>query len=153
MENIEEKIDETIERELTYKEEYDKVLNNYFDIDNKNKTALININFDSMDDLFDYSIGSKDKHLLNQTAIDKIIESIKLIPPKYNVDLNINVKDLKETNIEILKQELIVNFSFYKLYHFRNNKKTRLFALSLLISGIIFLLLNIIFFSDRKSVV
>lgn len=149
MENLEEKIDETIEQELTYKEEYNKVLNNYFDIDNKNKSVLININFDSIDDLLDYSIGNKNKYLLNQTAIDKIIEVIKLIPPKYKLDLNINIKDLKETNIETLKQDLITNYAFYKLYHFRNNKKTRFFALSLLISGIIFLLLNIIFFSSE----
>lgn len=149
METMEEKIDETIEQELTYKEEYDKALNNYFDIDNKNKSVLININFDSIDDLFDYSIGNKDKRLLNQSAIDKILEAIKLIPPKYNLDLNINVKDLKETNIETLKQDLITNFSFYKLYHFRKNKKTKFFALSLLISGVFFLLLNIIFFSSE----
>ncbi len=73
----------------------------YFDIDEENKEATLNLKYERPNDIFDSHFGSK-KPILSDDFLNEIYYALNVLPSRYYVNLEIEFKTLDNYTEEML---------------------------------------------------
>ena len=114
------------------------VLNKYFTLNGKN--AVIDLYFDNFEELIDKNIGNDNTEMLNSTLFDKINAIFALIPRKYEITVNLHIKDLGNYKLEETKQVIIDNIVLKIQALSVEQRRKNITGLSLLVGGCAMLL-------------
>lgn len=109
------------------------ILNRYFTIDGN--TATVDLYYDTFEELIDQNIGNDSVEKLNGVLFEKLNEIFSLIPRKYDIYVNLHIKDLGNYNLaeteKIIKQNIALTvYSFYL-----HRRRKLITGLSLLAGG------------------
>ena len=122
------------------KELSENILNKYVSIsDNR---ATVDLYFDTFEELIDQNIGDNTVEKLNNTLIEKINDIFSIIPTKYEVFVNLHIKDFGEYTQEEAERIIKENISLIVYRHILERRRKTLTALSLLGGGIIMLIVS-----------
>lgn len=117
-----------------------EVLNKYFSIEGN--VATVDLYFDAFAELIDQNVGNDNVEMLNNVLVDKIDDIFKLIPKKYNIVVNIHVKNFGEYSQKEAEKIIRENVDL-KIYALKlERRRKNLTGLSLLGIGAILLLVS-----------
>ncbi len=123
------------------------VLNKYFAIDGK--TATIDLYFDTFAELIDQNVGNNNVEMLNGTLFGKIDEIFAIIPKKYDIEINLHIKDFGEYTAEETEKIIKENVDLKVLAFMLERRRKNITGLSLLGIGAAMLLVS--YFLSRLS--
>ncbi len=146
---IDSNIEQIIEENFTFPIEYNKMLKNYFQFDEDKKCVYVDLKFNSVDDLFDTSVGNFSSLMVNKDAVDTMDNILKMIPKRYCVEFIIKIKDTKNYPLDFIKKNFMTSMGLLNFMKYRDNHKKEIASISLLSFGILLLLLNVIFFGSN----
>lgn len=116
----------------------EEILAHYFTVNGKK--IKVRLNFDTFAELVDQSLGDDSVEKLNPTLFEKLSETFALIPRKYEIEVDVCIRDFGDYTIaeaeKIVKNN--VTLMIYALALERRRK--RITGLSLLGGGIVLLL-------------
>ena len=120
-----------------------KLLNQYYDVDEENKTVTIPLKYEKASDIIDLNVEAKNNYPISDPVMVSIVEKISTIPPGYKVKLNLIINDYEDYDKEILLQSLndFLEFNHYSII--REKKFFFIQAIILLAIGISILVFNV----------
>lgn len=124
-----------------------ETLSKYFTI--VDKTATVRLNFDTFSELIDQNWGDDSVERLNGTLSEKLSEAFHLIPRKYEIKVDIYIRDYGDYTPE--EAERIIKDNIRLFIHallLERNRKRRM-GWSLLGGGVVLLLFS--YFLDKTS--
>lgn len=93
--------------------EYEKIEEEFFDIDENQKKATINLRFNAPSDIFDINYISK-KPVLSDDFLDWIKSAFDIIPAKYKINLDVSFSDMQGYSAEelndIFKKNMMLEY-------------------------------------------
>lgn len=114
------------------------VLSKYFTLDGND--AVIDLHFDTFEELIDTNIGNDNTEMLNSTLFDKLNIIFALIPKKYAITVNLHIKNLGNYKPEETQQIITDNFALKIHALALERRRKNITALSLLLGGCAMLL-------------
>lgn len=127
----------------------DYLLEKYFNIDQINKIAYLNLHYDKASDILNLT-SSKDNYLINDDVINSINNLIKMIPSKFKVEINLTIDDYMDYEKEDILKSFndSIEMNYYQreqLAKYRNLKVGFLVAIGvLLLSAMVYFKSNYI---------
>lgn len=116
----------------------EEVLAHYFTVEDKK--VIVRLNFDTFSELVDQSLGDDSVEKLNSTLFDKLAEIFALIPRKYEIDVNVYIRDFGAYTLEeaekIVKNNITLLIYSLALEH----RRKYITGLTLLGGGVLLLL-------------
>ena len=93
--------------------EYEKIEEEFFDIDENQKKATIKLRFNAPSDIFDVNYLSK-KPVLSDDFLDWIKSAFDIIPAKYKINLDVSFTDMQGYSAEelndIFKKNMMLEY-------------------------------------------
>lgn len=119
---------------------HDYLLSKYFNIDKAKKIAYINLYYNLASDILDLSISTND-YIIKDEIINDINDLIKMIPNKYKINININIKDYETYDKDKLLESFndTIEMNYYqrdKLVKYRNLKVGFLVVIGILLLSV-----------------
>lgn len=114
------------------------VLSKYFTLNGKD--AQIDLYFDTFEELIDKNFGNGNTEMLNSTLFDKLNAVFALIPRKYEITVNLHIKDFGSYEPEKTKQIIKDNFALKIHALALEQRRKNITGLSLLFGGCAMLL-------------
>ena len=128
----------TIKHKIT--EISESIMSKYFSVNGK--TATVDLYFDTFAELVDQNVGNNNVEMLNSTLFDKIDEIFALIPRKYEILLNLHIKDFGDYTQEETERIIRENIAL-KIYAFAlERRRKNITGISLLCGGCAMLLIS-----------
>lgn len=116
------------------------ILNKYFSIDGN--TATADLYFETFAELIDQNVGNYNVEMLNSVLVEKIDQLFNLIPKKYNIIVNVHIKDFGEYSQKEAERIIRENVDL-KIYALTlERRRKNLTGLSLLGAGALLLLVS-----------
>lgn len=123
----------------------------FFDIDDENKRTNFNLEFSSLEDIFDPNLKSG-VPALSDDFVEWLKEALEYSPKKYKIDLNVTFDDLGEYTEEELKiifqKNMMLEYKKMKRNEFSKNR----LAYSLIGVGIVLLISTFTILSMWKNI-
>ncbi len=123
------------------KEDYE-LLNQYYDLDNENQIATINLYYDKVSDVFIKNYNQNKKPTINEEVFENIKKSAEKIPLVYTLKIRFIFNNLEDFFLDELKEDF---YSYLAINDYYANKlifhKSKL-SLAILLIGVLFLVLN-----------
>ena len=123
------------------KEDYE-LLNQYYDLDNENQIATINLYYDKVSDVFIKNYNQNKKTTINEEVFENIKKSAEKIPLVYTLKIRFIFNNLEDFFLDELKEDF---YSYLAINDYYANKlifhKSKL-SLAILLIGVLFLVLN-----------
>lgn len=123
------------------KEDYE-LLNQYYDLDNENQIATINLYYDKVSDVFIKNYNQNKKPTINEEVFENIKKSAEKIPLVYTLKIRFIFNNLEDFFLDELKEDF---YSYLAINDYYANKlifhKSKL-SLAILLIGVLFLILN-----------
>lgn len=114
----------------------------FFDLDQKNGVAHIELSYEKPSDIFDCNTKTKVPKMSDE-FIDWVIRSFELVPNKYKLDVDIVFDDMEgyteEELLEICQQNILLEIRIRK----RRTRRENSLAMSLCAIGLIFIFASI----------
>lgn len=123
------------------KEDYE-LLSQYYDLDNENQIATINLYYDKVSDVFIKNYNQNKKPTINEEVFENIKKSAEKIPLVYTLKIRFIFNNLEDFFLDELKEDF---YSYLAINDYYANKlifhKSKL-SLAILLIGVLFLVLN-----------
>lgn len=123
------------------KEDYE-LLSQYYDLDNENQIATINLYYDKVSDVFIKNYNQNKKPTINEEVFENIKKSAEKIPLVYTLKIRFIFNNLEDFFLDELKEDF---YSYLAINDYYANKlifhKSKL-SLAILLIGVLFLILN-----------
>lgn len=145
---IDSDIENLIEENFSFPIEYNKMLKNYFEFDENNKCVYVDLKFNDIEDIFDFSIGNYSLYMVKSEVIEKIDKILAMIPKRYSVEFKIKIKDTKDVGLDQIRANFMNSMGLLNFNKYRTNDRKEIGSISLLIFGIVLLILKIVFFDS-----
>ncbi len=115
-----------------------QLLEQYFKVDGKKLIA--DLYFDTFSELVEQNIGDDTVEKLNGTLFDKLTEIFELIPSKYEITVNVHIRDFGNYSLEEA-EKIIKNNIGLKVYSYTlERRRKKILRLSLFGGGVALLL-------------
>jgi hypothetical protein len=125
-------------------EKHNDLLNRYFEMDNEKGIATVRFHYDHFNDMLRPHLGSGADRFLNADIIENVDTILNTIPVFYQIHFIFEVKDFDGYTPEQAKAIFEENYQFiFYSSKIAMRRKSRV-ALGLAITGILFLVLNIL---------
>ncbi len=117
-----------------------QLLEQYFKVDGKKLIA--DLYFDTFSELVEQNIGDDTVEKLNGTLFDKLTEIFELIPSKYEITVNVHIRDFGNYSLEEA-EKIIKNNIGLKVYSYTlERRRKKILGLSLFGGGVALLLVS-----------
>lgn len=116
---------------------------NFFDLDKDNKIALMKLEFDNPNDIFDKNAITKTP-ILNDDFIEWLKCSFEYTPEKYKIDLDISFNDMGGYSEHELKDIFYKNVLLKGKETFNETRRKNKVAIGLILLGIIFFIIMLL---------
>jgi len=83
---------------------YENIEQEFFDIDEQNRIAVVKLHFEKPSDIFDVNYSSK-RAILSDDFMEWVSYAFDMIPKKYKIDLEVTFDDFEGLSEEQLKED------------------------------------------------
>lgn len=117
--------------------EFINVENEFYELDQENKKAIMRLEFNKVSDIFDMSLITKTP-MLNDVFSDWVKCSFEYAPRKYKIDLDISFSDMEGYTSEEMKDIFLKNVYLEAKKTLRNVSLKNNIAYGLIVLGVLF---------------
>ncbi len=125
------------------RKEVHDILQRYFDLDDENGIATINVHYETLSDIFIIPEDESKSLIIKKDVLDKFDEQIKMLPNAYKVKFVIKIDDYEDYDPDEIKEVMYDNVRLTGYNVGRDLRNKTLVSLALLLVGIVFLVINI----------
>lgn len=123
-------------RQKTF-ESFEKIEEDFFEIDRKQQSAGIRLTFDKVSDIFDINYMTK-MPVLSDDFMEWIASAFNIIPSRYKIELSVSFKDYEGYTEKQLNEIFWKNILLDARSKWENQKKRNSIAYGLIAVGIVF---------------
>ncbi len=113
-----------------------------FDMDNQ--IALINLHYDTPDDLLDIHLSHPGKPVISDDAVDYLCELISTVPNEFDVEFSLTIDDYGDYDHKSLMDSIRATIENTFYYHDEYHKKHNVLGVVFIVIAILILALDII---------
>lgn len=120
-----------------------QLLANYYDVDENNQIVTIKLQFDSIEDILDKTIISKNNPIFSRDILEKINTLIDEIPLSYKIDIEFYINDFLDYDTHKILKSFNDSLELVQFANRKANRKKWLSATIFFVLGISLLFLMI----------
>ncbi len=121
--------------------EFKNIEEEFFDLDENEKIASIELSYESPEDIFNQNVMTKTP-VMNDDFIDLASKVFEIVPDKYKLDIRVMFDDLGDYNVKELKDICRKNIILEGKREYGSARSQNLLALSLCAVGFFFIIIS-----------